>query len=152
MEHLIFAGFVLVSALLFALVEIQIEGPHGWAERLPTWRIENRWTRLIYSKRALTGYHLYVQLLMVVLSHLPLAFFPDRWGWSAELKSMCFLIYFFIVEDFLWFVLNPAYGIRKFRKQHIHWHAPTWWIVMPRDYWIFGALGAAAYALACRWN
>jgi len=23
------------------------------------------------------------------------------------------------VEDFLWFVLNPAYGMRRFRREHI---------------------------------
>ena len=29
--------FLFGYALLFALAEIEIEGPHGWAERLPTW-------------------------------------------------------------------------------------------------------------------
>ena len=29
--------FLFVYALLFAAVEIEIEGEHGWAERLPTW-------------------------------------------------------------------------------------------------------------------
>jgi hypothetical protein len=31
--------FVAVG-LLFAMTEIQIEGPAGWASNLPTWRIE----------------------------------------------------------------------------------------------------------------
>lgn len=151
MQHVIFAAFVVASAVLFALVEIQIEGPHGWAENLPTWRVENKWTRLLYSKRALTGYHLYVQLLLVVLSHVAFAFFPQLWSWAQEGKAICFLIYFFIVEDFLWFAFNPAYGLRKFRKEHIHWHAPTWWLVMPRDYWVFGALGGALYWAGCHY-
>ena len=29
--------FLFGYALLFAAVEIEIEGSHGWAERLPTW-------------------------------------------------------------------------------------------------------------------
>jgi hypothetical protein len=57
-----------------------------------------------------------------------------------------FVIVFFIVEDFLWFVLNPAYGIRRFRKQHIWWHSPTWWWIMPRDYWVFLLVGCGSYA------
>ena len=38
MEHLLFALYVLAAAFTFARVEIEIEGPWGWAERLPTWR------------------------------------------------------------------------------------------------------------------
>ena len=32
-------GWILLLALLFAQAEIQIEGSHGWASSLPTWRI-----------------------------------------------------------------------------------------------------------------
>ena len=35
MQHFLFVFFVLLTSLLFALIEIQIEGPHGWATKLP---------------------------------------------------------------------------------------------------------------------
>lgn len=54
---------------------------------------------------------------------------------------LSFFILFWILEDWLWFVLNPAYGIRKFRKEHVWWHAKDWWWIMPRDYWIFLPVG-----------
>jgi len=145
MQHLIFGAFVLLAAYTFARVEIEIEGPHGWAASLPTWRISNRWTKIFYGNRPLTGYHLWLQLFVLVLAHTPIALFFVRWSWSAELRIVGFVIVFFLVEDFLWFVLNPAYGIRRFRRQHIWWHEPTWWWIMPRDYWLFFALGCAAY-------
>jgi hypothetical protein len=50
MQHAVFVLFLLASATAFALLEIQIEGRHGWAENLPTWRIDNRWTRRLWKK------------------------------------------------------------------------------------------------------
>ena len=62
---------LILSASLFAMVEIQIEGADGWAAQLPTWRVENRWTRLFFGKRPLTGYHLYVLLFVLLMAHAP---------------------------------------------------------------------------------
>jgi hypothetical protein len=150
MEHLLLAGYLLAAAFTFARVEIEIEGPHGWAESLPTWRICNRWTKLFYGNRPLTGYHLWLQVFVFLLAHLPFALRLCPWSWPAELRVIGFVILFFIVEDFLWFVLNPAYGLKRFRREHIWWHAPTWWWCMPRDYWVFLVLGCAIY-LAGTW-
>jgi hypothetical protein len=66
MPHALFIVTLAIAATLFALVEIQIEGPNGWAARLPTWQVENRWTRLFWSAKPLTGYHLYTQLFIPV--------------------------------------------------------------------------------------
>ena len=35
-----FLLFVPLVAFMWAMMEIEIEGPHGWAAKLPTWRIE----------------------------------------------------------------------------------------------------------------
>ena len=145
--------FVLTLALCataFALAEIQIEGPNGWAANLPTWRVENRWTRLLYSSKPLTGYHLYTQLFILLAAHLPfgLGFVPATW--SAEARILSFFMLFWVLEDFLWFVLNPAFGLKRFRAEHIWWHAPTWWWIMPRDYWIFTPVALFLYRLSCR--
>jgi len=41
MAHiLLLLCWVLLLGLFFAKTEIQIEGAHGWAASLPTWRIE----------------------------------------------------------------------------------------------------------------
>jgi hypothetical protein len=148
LEHVFFALYVVATAFAFARLEIEIEGPHGWAANLPTWRLSNRWTNLFYGRRPLTGYHLWVQLFILLLTHLPFALGLWPWSWGRELLVVSFLILFFILEDFLWFVLNPAFGLRRFRREHIWWHAPTWWWLMPRDYWLFSAAGLAAYVLS----
>jgi len=146
--HFPFILGVAVTATLFAMVEIHIEGPRGWAESLPTWRTENRWTRLFYSMRPLTGYHLYVQLFVLVFSHVPYATGIVVPSWRIEAKILSFVALFWLLEDFLWFVLNPAFGLKAFKKERIWWHAPTWWWIMPRDYWILAPAGVVLYVLS----
>lgn len=148
MEHLAFAATVAAAAAFFALLEIQIEGPDGWAAGLPTWRVENRWTRWFFSSRPLTGYHLYVHLFIIVVVHAPYGLGFVAPSWRAEGRILAFLILFWVLEDFLWFVLNPAFGIRRFTREHVWWHAPTWIWIMPRDYWVFLPIGVALYVVS----
>lgn len=145
-QHLLFLAAVLGAAACFALLEIQIEGGRGWAAGLPTWRVETRWTRLVFGPRPLTGYHLYVHLFVAVAVHLPFLLSLAPLTLRAEARVLAFWILFWVVEDFLWFVLNPAFGLRRFRREHIWWHAPAWWWIMPREYWIFTPVAVALYA------
>lgn len=148
--HSLFFAEVLLTATLFALVEIHIEGPDGWASKLPTWRIQNRVTRWLLGCKPLTGYHLYLLLFMFSVLHLPYALDLARPALAYELRILAFMILFWICEDFLWFLLNPAFGWKNFRPEKIWWHAPAWWWIMPRDYWLFFPFGLALYFLS--WN
>ena len=150
MKHILFLIGLAATSAVFALLEIQIEGGEGWAGKLPTWRIQNRWTRLLFGARPVTGYHFYFWLFLVLLAHLPcwLSFTP--FSLAAEARIVAFIFLFWITEDFLWFVFNPAYGLRRFRREAIWWHRDSWWVFMPRDYWTFGLAGIALYILSWR--
>lgn len=139
-----FAAPLIAASIIFALLEIQIEGPDGWAAALPTWRVENRWTRLFWGGRPLTGYHVYVQAFVLLMLHLPLALGVLRPSLPIEIRLLAFLTLFWVLEDFVYFVLNPAFGVRRFSKSHIPWH-PHWWWFLPREYWIFTPIGIALY-------
>lgn len=145
MVHLGFFVALVAAALSFALLEIQIEGSDGWARKLPTWRIENRWTRLLMGSRPLTGYHLYVHLFLLVMLHLPYALGFAGGSLQAEARIAAFWIGFWVLEDYLWFVLNPTFGVGRFRREHVWWHAPAWWWIMPREYWLGVPLAIALY-------
>ena len=127
---------------------MQVEGAAGWARALPTWRVRNTWTKRVLGAREVTGYHVYCQLFVAVMAHLLYFIAGVRPGWSVELRILAFLAFFWVVEDFLWFVFNPAYGLRRFRRDDVPWHAASWWGVMPRDYWLFLPIGAALYLLS----
>jgi hypothetical protein len=135
-------AWVVLMAFFFANAEIQIEGGAGWASSLPTWRIEKHWSLdIFWGGRAMTGYHAWVFSFMALAFFAPLAF-NGRWRWSDAVLALGGLSAFWVVEDFLWFVINPAYGVARFDPAHVSWH-PRWVLGLPLDYW-WGGVGALA--------
>jgi len=82
---------------------------------------------------------------MLVILHLPYGLSFIAPSWHNESRIISFFILFWVLEDFLWFVLNPAFGIKRFKAERIWWHASTWWWIMPKDYWIFTPIGVGLY-------
>ena len=135
--------FIFAAAVLTALLEIQIEGPAGWAKNLPTWRSNPKklYTKIfcfILNKKELTGYHLSLWALMLLFFHSPL-FWGMSWNISLETDIVASFLLFFMLEDFLWFVLNPSFGIKKFKAKYIPWHK-NWLGPFPRGYYITAIL------------
>jgi hypothetical protein len=128
-----FLVFMAFMAFLLALWEIQIEGKDGFAAKLPCWRLEKGRLVRLTGGRPITGYHVFMVLFLIALVHLPLFFVT--WSWRLEGLLIGFFIGMLLVEDFLWFVLNPNYGIKSFRRGKIWWHA-RWWGPVPDFYWI----------------
>lgn len=107
-----------LSATLWALMEIEVEGPHGWAANTETCPsgIFN-WTM----------YHLYMNLL-VVFCHLHI------YGLSPEV--LFYTTVWFLQQDWLWFVFNPHYTRALYAKSKIWWHAgQPWWGGAPLHFW-----------------
>lgn len=142
-------AFTLLLSLLFSQVEIQIEGGAGWAAGLPTWRIEEHWALdLFWGGRPMTGYHAWMFSFIALVFHFPLCFAP-RWGLREEARAVACIIVFWIVEDFLWFATNPAFGIERFAPDFIPWHKHWFWFA-PIDYWLFSAVALALLVYSCR--
>ena len=128
-----------VVALLLALVEIEIEGKHGWAEKIPTWYrttgFGGKLWGFIMGGKPLTGYHLFMNALILMMFHLD--FFAES-EWSVKKELMVLAKYGVMATfwDFLWFVLNPYYGIRKYKRKNVWWFAKSHWIfgLFPIDY------------------
>ena len=128
--------FIIIVSYAFGQLEIQIEGTAGWAKNLPTWRIENHWAlKVFWGGRPLTGYHFWAMIFIFFLFHMPF-FFYGTWSWQQELKAIAGLIFFWVIEDFIWFLTNPGFGLKKFKKEFIPWH-PRWFLGLPIDYWVF---------------
>lgn len=132
MDILLTAIFVFAVSLFFAFLEIEIEGKHGWAERLPTWyRKSSGLSKLHYllnSKKPLTGYHLFMLSFIILMFHSGF-FFGLAWTKLNEIIILFFIITFLIVEDFLWFQFNPFYGSKIFKKGKIWWNSNQRWIL-----------------------
>lgn len=141
-----FLGVIWVS-FCFAKVEIATEGGHGWAENLPTWRLSrNNWISILFfGGKPATGYHVWMETFILSILHVVYLYVP--FSLATELEIVAYFCFFSVSEDFFWFVFNPAYGIKKFRKGKISWHKKWWWIAPP-DYFILLALGSALYLAA----
>lgn len=141
------------GAALFAVcwtlarAEIEIEGAHGWAVNLPTWRWGPKWWLEFTNGKELTGYHLWLTLFLVAVMHLPLAFA----GFSWELWAKCVSSYFLLTAcwDLQWFAWNPAWGMRRLLTQNVPWFTRKW-LGVPVDYFFAVAASAAATALIWR--
>jgi hypothetical protein len=127
-EHII---YTVILALIYALLEIQVEGKWGWAKLLPTFRI-NVFFRKLLGGKSLTGYHIYMLLLFIAIFHAMLH--EDAWSWKKEFQIFGLLSWFFVLEDVLWFIFNPHYTWKRFRKKQIEWHL-RWFLGLPYTYW-----------------
>ncbi len=135
-------AWVALLAFVFAQVEIQIEGSAGWAANLPTWRVEKHWLLdIFWGGRPMTGYHAWVFSFVALTFHSPV-FLRGRWSWRIEARIVGMIVLFWIIEDALWFGLNPAFGWSKFSASHIPWHK-NWWGPLPVDYWLASVVGFA---------
>jgi hypothetical protein len=71
-------------------------------------------------------------------------FFMGQWSLQLEARAMACAMLFWVLEDYLWFVLNPAFGWRRFKPEFVPWHK-RWVMWVPVDYWFFSAGGTLLY-------
>jgi hypothetical protein len=140
-----FTLYLFAICLVLALLEVQIEGANGWASALPTWRIEPKWLLRLTSGKAITGYHIWLNSLLILWLHLPFWFGP--WSWAGELMIAGTYFLMAVEWDFLWFVLNPHFGVSRFSRAHVGWFRNWYWGI-PREYYIGLILSLAAWMAA----
>jgi hypothetical protein len=137
--------FVIVFATLWAWMEVEIEGKHGWAQKLPTACAFMGWT----------WYHVCMNLIVIILVQRGLRCVQFQEGCAASL--VLFVLYtvaWFVIEDVMWFVLNPSYGIARYNVADIPWHASKAWVCGTFVYnWIVLVAWCVAAVVQLRcWN
>jgi hypothetical protein len=140
-----------VWAFGLAGIEIEIEGGYGWAERLPTWFLKRGLTGRVYGAlmghRPLTGYHVYAFAIPVIVLHFPYVMGVE-WTLAGELLTLATFFAVAVVWDYLWFVLNPAYTVKRFAKGAVWWFEVPWLWRFPLDYFSGIALSIVLAGLA----
>lgn len=143
-------SFLFALAVLFAVFEIESEGEHGWAHKFPTWRRHRGFVAKTYfkvTKKILTGYHSALFGASALIFIWPMVA-TDSFTLANTLRYLGWFAAWVIVWDFSWFVLNPHYGMGKFRRQNIWWLSQEPWLFhrIPLGYvvaWAF-SIGLAA--------
>jgi len=145
------SAFWAFFAAVIACIEIEVEGKHGWAEKLPTWyRTTGFWATLygrLMAGKPLTGYHAFMFFFPALLFHAHF-FMGVPWSGTEELKAWAMYFAWCPLWDYYWFVLNPHYKGR-FKKDQVWWHAKSPWILglFPVDY-LVGFLVSMGFAFA----
>lgn len=109
-------AIIIVALASFSVVEAYQEGPQGW-------KLNPKWFRLRLTKKYfLTAYHvvMFLFLFPVFIFVLPLYLV----GWSMHLFAVLLFSYLvgIVVEDFLWFVVNPEFAFSKWNPFHTSWY------------------------------
>ena len=132
-------------------VEVEIEGGYGWAERMPTWYLKRgrlgKLYGIVMGHRPLTGYHVYVFIIPIVLLNLPFVYGVD-WSLAGELRVFATYFALAVIWDYTWFVLNPAYTVRRFQRGNVWWFEGPWIGRFPLDYYVGIGLSIVLAALA----
>jgi len=124
-------GYVLLIFASISFWESYIEGKYPWAQKQVGWKIK------ILNYKTITSYHFFAYIIMVPLFlGLPFIVF----GFDLHTFWVFVASYFFgiVLEDFLWFVVNPYYGLKKFNSETVYWHK---WIKVRRfevpDFYVY---------------
>lgn len=123
--------FIIFLAFIHARLELMIEGKLGWALRLPCWRIDNKLTRLLLGKE-ITGYHFWMIIMFLLLFHSPFLFID--FSLKKEFITLGLFCWYWIIEDYFWFLESKHYGFKNFKKGRIFWHKRWVWGI-PMSYW-----------------
>lgn len=95
--------------------EAYVEGKHAWAEGKLGWKIKTK------KRIWLTAYHFWLFFVMwPLLITLPLVIF----GFDLRIFGILLSAYFsgLIIEDFTWFIINPAFSLKNFNLKDVEWY------------------------------
>lgn len=133
------AVWIATYALMYSMLEIEIEGAEGgWAKNLKT---------VPSGIGRFTVYHVLMNLIVILTIVYPIL---QRSGICA---TVFFITAWFLLEDVGWFILNPAFTIKRYTRKDIWWHAhQPWPCGVPLHNWIGLAVMATAGALSRNWR
>lgn len=116
---------------MFAILEVENEGKYGWAEKTQSGsKSEKELPRIIsffMGEKPLTGYHLVLFPLVVLLTHAHFLM-GVQWNIEEELKTIALYLLWTPLWDYLWFVYNPFYSLKNLKT--------AWWY--KEEYLLFG--------------
>lgn len=132
-------------AIFLAFTEIELEGKYGWAEKSATWSKPFdmlKWTRVFTGTRTLTGYHIFLNIFLIIFMHAPFVFFL-QFSWVEELRLISTYLIWALFWDFLWFILNPYYGWENFLPKSVWWFGKEPWVMNKLPLKYFTQIGIA---------
>ena len=139
--------WLIIVALVHSKIELEIEGhgcSGGWARNLPTKRYYNKVIKFLVGKE-LTTYHVFLVTHIILLFHGYFLF--RQWSIPNECYVLSLIVWYLLIEDFGWFILNKKIGFKGLFKTKISWHKRIW-LYLPVSYWWSMILGTGLLLLS----
>lgn len=130
------SAFLFALAVLFGIFEIEAEGKYGWGEKFPTWYRTSGWAKVYttFTNKPLTGYHAALFFVPILIFFWPMVA-NSTMSWHGVFHALSLYFAWVVIWDFSWFVLNPYYGIKKFRRDGVWWFSREPWLgCVPSSY------------------
>ena len=140
-----------ISKISYSKMEVCMEAVDensGFGKNFPCkkWKLKGILNKITGERPYFTEYHIWMTIFLLSIFHWPLWF--TCWElWRMELFMLGVFWIFLVIEDFLWFVFNPYFGLKRFKPEHIWWHTKWIWKA-PDFYWQFIPLGAGLIVLS----
>ena len=118
-------------ALLWSAMEVEIEGPCGWASMLPT-------TTVLGT--SFTWYHVYMNSIVCLTA-------AAWWSDGSVVRAVHRASSWFLLQDTAWFLLNPHFGVARYTRRDVPWHAAQPWpLGVPlHNFGLAGLMGICAW-------
>jgi len=140
MKYILILIYILLIFVSIAFWEAYIEGKNGWASRSVGWKMKKN----IFFTKGITAYHFWAWIIMIpMFLALPLVIY----GWNLKLFGVLATGYFWgaVLEDFLWFVVNPTFQLKNFNSKNVNWHLKwiklNYKIEIPASYFVYFIIG-----------
>ncbi|MEK6932792.1 MAG: hypothetical protein AABW56_03275 [Nanoarchaeota archaeon] len=144
MNELLILAYILLIFVSIAFWEAYIEGKNGWASKSVGWKMKKD----LFFIKGITAYHFWSWIVMIpMFLALPLVIY----GWDLKLFGILLTGYFWgaILEDFLWFVINPEFPFKDFNPTKAYWH--KWFkigkVEFPQGYLFYFIFGLIIWML-----
>ena len=106
--------WVIFGFVSWSFWEAYIEGKNAWGKKQVGWK------KKILGCYDLTAYHFWLNLMLFFFMTLPLIIN----GWNTRLFGVLISASAlgFIIQDILWYVINPFYSLKKFNPKDANWY------------------------------
>lgn len=110
--------FISFFSIIYSLIEIELEAQEGWMKEIPTANV------IKMGNKHMTLYHIYMLLIITSI----FIYKVDINNFNDILLIFSYILLVLFLEDTLWFVFNPYFTIKRYKKEEIWWHSEQIWI------------------------
>lgn len=156
------AVFWFLLALFFAATYATLEGNKPWATNLNPWRPDPSlsWVKMLYwvpnLGRSVNGFDTFGITLLCFFGLLLVPIWEWAHNRSMELSEFLELTVYFaaicVIEDWVWYAINPYFGFAKFAPAYTSGMYSAWLLGFPSQYWegFFLALLLSVFAFTLK--